>query len=211
MHHIMLDIETLGHGVNSVICQIAAIPFQLDKPTDENTPRFSRRVLPHSCTAYGMQTDLSTILWWMDQSKEAQVNVFKGEAIDIKPALHALIGFLYNNTEPGVQVWANSPSFDCAILRNAFTRVGYSCPWKFWQERDVRTMVSLYPNLNKLHPPPENAHDGIVDCEYQIKLLQLIWSSFEITRKQASLTSKKGSDRETSERSSVCQQEPEKL
>jgi hypothetical protein len=44
-------------------------------------------------------------------------------------------------------VWGNGSTFDCTILRSAYTTVSgeipAGCPWDFWQERDVRTVVAL--------------------------------------------------------------------
>ena len=55
-------------------------------------------------------------------------------------------------------VWGNGSTADCTWLRSAYTAVSgelpIGCPWDFWQERDVRTVVALgwlakLPNYKK--------------------------------------------------------------
>jgi hypothetical protein len=52
------------------------------------------------------------------------------------------------------------------LLREAYSAVGLSCPWQFYQERDYRTMretLAAWPDRE--HDGVE--HDGLDDAVYQ--------------------------------------------
>ena len=68
MSNLMLDIETLGTGPNSVILSIGAVEF------DETgvISKFYEAIDPESCTDWGLQIDARTVLWWMDQNDAAR-------------------------------------------------------------------------------------------------------------------------------------------
>ncbi|EPA8167298.1 3'-5' exoribonuclease, partial [Yersinia enterocolitica] len=69
-------------------------------------------------------------------------------------------------------VWAKSPSFDLAIIREAFVRYSISTAvvWKYWDERDVRTVEAIGKMLGILprtkakptHHAMNDVHDQIL-------------------------------------------------
>jgi len=73
-------------------------------------------------------------------------------------------------------IWANSPSFDLEILKNAFDFSGQMWPFGFWAERDVRTIKeAAYPCSSPDDFPPfetGTAHDAVDDCIKQCLQVQ---------------------------------------
>ncbi|MGT3199021.1 3'-5' exoribonuclease domain-containing protein, partial [Yersinia enterocolitica] len=68
-------------------------------------------------------------------------------------------------------VWAKSPSFDLAIIREAFVRYSISTAvvWKHWDERDVRTVEAIGKMLGILpHAKSHPSHHAMSDVHDQI-------------------------------------------
>lgn len=121
MNHVMIDIEDLGKKANAPIGSIGAVFF--NPQTGELGEKFYLRV--------DFENDMLNDL------------VPDGEII--WSALRAFSDWLTYNAESlkTLKVWANSPSFDCTILKTAFERNDIDIPWNYWNERDVRTMKEV--------------------------------------------------------------------
>lgn len=143
--HLMVDLETLGKGSNAVIIAVGAVLFDRNGTYEE----FYRVVDPQSCVDIGMQIDVSTVLWWMQQSDEARA-AFKRPGDSIRSVLGALSEFLADETQTPrdeLKVWGNGATFDNVILGNAYDRAGLVRPWEFWNDRCYRTVKSLAPDV----------------------------------------------------------------
>jgi hypothetical protein len=141
---VMIDIETLGTDPGAAIVSIGAVRF--DAGTLGET--LFRTVDFVSCEAVGLHIDAETLDWWLHRSDKAQEQLTDG--VTITTALNDLAVFIDGVEE----VWANSPSFDCAILEAAYEAAEMDVPWDFWQMRDFRT-------LKNLPVAPDIDHDGI--------------------------------------------------
>jgi len=137
MSNVMLDLETLGNGANSVIIAIGAVKFDADGLGEE----FYEVVDAETCVRMGMQMDTSTVMWWMKQSDEARA-AFDRVGSNIFGVLARFSAFCGDS-----KVWGNGASFDNTILSNAYRKTGVEQPWKFWNDRCYRTMKSLYPQV----------------------------------------------------------------
>jgi len=127
----MIDLETMGNKPNAPIVSIGAVFF--DPSTGELGPEFYRVVSLKSAIAGGAVPDPETIIWWMQQSEEARMAI-----------CDKLNTFILNNSDiDKVQVWGNGATFDNVILRASYDRELIPCMWKFWNDRDVRTIVEL--------------------------------------------------------------------
>lgn len=153
--HVMIDIETLGTKQDSVILQIGAVGFAIGGMD----PGFYADVTVEDQIKMGRTIDPSTVGWWFDKvSSEARVSVFERRHIDTKP-LHTcleklneyikayLIDDIHNNTSHD-KIWANSPTFDLAIIKHAMESCGIIPCWKYWHEADVRTVKTIDNIIN---------------------------------------------------------------
>ncbi|EER3152020.1 3'-5' exoribonuclease domain-containing protein, partial [Escherichia coli] len=137
-HHLMIDLETMGKNPDAPINALAGKFF--DPATGEMGPEFSKTI---DLETSGGVIDRDTIKWWLKQSREAQSAILTDE-IPLDDALLQLREFIDENSgEFFVQVWGNGANFDNVILRRSYERQGIPCPWRYTNDRDVRTMVAL--------------------------------------------------------------------
>ncbi|EFO7596022.1 exonuclease [Escherichia coli] len=136
--HLMIDLETMGKNPDAPIISIGAIFF--DPQTGDMGPEFSKTI---DLETAGGVIDRDTIKWWLKQSREAQSAIMTDE-IPLDDALLQLREFIDENSgEFFVQVWGNGANFDNTILRRSYERQGIPCPWRYYNDRDVRTIVEL--------------------------------------------------------------------
>ena len=189
--HVMIDIETLGASHDSIILQIGAVGFAqfgMD-------PGFYTDVTTEDQVHLGRKADPSTVAWWLDKtSSEARVSVFERRAIDTKSLYDSLVmlneyirSYLINDSHNNTKhdkLWANSPTFDLAIIRNAMEMCGITPVWKYWHEADVRTLkfidgVMQNIEIKKLPVIHEGvAHNALDDAKnqafYVVEMLEKI-------------------------------------
>ena len=116
VRNIEIDIETLGTDPNSVILSIGAVQFDEVGLTNP----FHVHICPESCEAAGLTMDARTVLWWLEQSKEAQESIVSKDQISLKDALTKLsLAFNWQDAK----VWSNGIDFDLTILENAFKKL----------------------------------------------------------------------------------------
>ena len=170
-NHLMVDLETMGTKSNSAIISIGAVEF--DILTGKTGREFYRNVSLQSCISLGLIVDADTIMWWMEQSQDARKSLTEGEIISIQQALIDFREFC--NKE--YQIWGNSARFDLGLLENAYDKISISIPWKFKQERCLRTLVSFNPEIKHSIEFEGTAHNALDDCYHQIKYCHLTWVS----------------------------------
>ena len=67
-------------------------------------------------------------------------------------------------------VWGNSARFDLGIIENAYNKcVKDKSLWNHRNERCLRTLSALYPEIKKSQPFDGVRHDALDDCIHQIK------------------------------------------
>ena len=178
--HLMIDIETLGFRNTSAILSIAAVPFNLE--SGYALLDFKRNVTLDSSLEHNLTIDESTVAWWFNQPENVLIPLLK-DRINLHQALKELTDFIKESKVE--QIWSNSPTFDLAILRNAYKQTQLECPWEFYQERDVRTIASLFPSIKKDMKFDGTAHDAKDDCLHQIKYLTLTVLALTSSGKQS--------------------------
>ncbi|HBI2840180.1 TPA: 3'-5' exoribonuclease, partial [Escherichia coli] len=173
-HHLMIDLETMGKNPDAPINTIAGKFF--DPATGEMGPEFSKTI---DLETAGGVIDRDTIKWWLKQSREAQSAILTDE-IPLDDALLQLREFIDENSgEFFVQVWGNGATFDNVILRRSYERQGIPCPWRYTNDRDVRTMVALglvmdFDAITTI-PFEGERHNALHDARYQAKYVSAIW------------------------------------
>lgn len=166
----MIDLETLGVTPQAPILAIGAVRF--DPDTGTLGDGFEEIISFESACAH-RKPEASTIAWWLQQSDDARQGVIRGRA-SLEAALRRL-EFYLAGFHP--VVWSNGATFDIAMLEDAFRQFGYTPPWKFWNVRDVRTIVDLaYPDVPKHDFPFEGVrHSALADAEHQATYVSAMW------------------------------------
>ena len=170
----LIDLETMGKNPDAPIISIGAIFF--DPQTGDMGPEFSKTI---DLETAGGVIDRDTIKWWLKQSREAQSAIMTDE-IPLDDALLQLREFIDENSgEFFVQVWGNGANFDNTILRRSYERQGIPCPWRYYNDRDVRTIVELGKAIDfdarTAIPFEGERHNALDDARYQAKYVSVIW------------------------------------
>lgn len=177
--HLMVDLETMGNKSNAPIVSIGAVFFN---PNTGNTgAEFYTAVSLESSMLLGGVPDAGTIIWWLKQSPEARSAIAMADTMPLIDALELFSDFISENSDagPDVQVWGNGASFDNVILRSSYDRANIECPWKFRNDRDVRTMTELGKDIgiNPRYDIPFDGdmHNALSDARHQVKYVSAIW------------------------------------
>ncbi|EFB6062202.1 TPA: 3'-5' exoribonuclease [Escherichia albertii] len=173
-HHLMIDLETMGTNPDAPINSMGGKFF--DPATGEMGPEFSKAI---DLETSGGIIDRKTIKWWAKRSREAQSAIFTDE-IPLDDALLQFREFIDENSgECFVQVWGNGANFDNVILRRSYERQGIPCPWRYYNDRDVRTIVELGNSIGfdvRMAIPFEGVpHNALDDARHQAKQVSAIW------------------------------------
>ncbi|MHA1013570.1 3'-5' exonuclease [Enterobacter asburiae] len=178
--HLMIDIEAFGKKADSPVVSIGAVFF--DPSTGNTGSEFYKVISLESAMASGGVPDASTIIFWLKASPEARSELVMDDAIPLDDALLQLNEFIGENAVNGpdsVQVWGNGATYDNVLLEASYDRTGIPCPWKFWNNRDVRTIVELGKAVGckpRYEIPFEGEpHKAISDALHQVKYVSAIW------------------------------------
>jgi 3' exoribonuclease, RNase T-like len=170
---IMIDLETMGLAPYGAIVQIGVCSFDEVGIVDT----FYSEVSLIDSVSAGMKVDPSTILWWLSQPEEVRNWVKDNEKKStLRVALLGLSSFFKDlrSTNPNekLEVWANSPSFDCSILRTAYGLVKLECPFTFREEMCCRTAKNLFKDVT--HDFKGVKHNALDDAKNQaLNLIKL--------------------------------------
>lgn len=182
MNNVMTDIETTGTGHHSAITNIAAAVFDL--MTGKIIAEYYARVdWKEDCELCGGKIDAATMAWWMRKSSEARMELTADDnRVAPDDALMGLFSFIQKHcgSEP-VYMWAKSPSFDLSLIKDAAERFAIPrnmIPWKFWNERDVRTIEGIAASLNIPLPygKKDVTHHALSDVRGQIRNVAAVMS-----------------------------------
>lgn len=182
MNNLMIDIETFGTKPGSVIASIGAVFF--DPATGEQGEEFEILISVEKSKEMGFTTDASTEAWWAKQSSVAQEQL-KGN-LSPEYVLGEFHQFVISHCERDkVKVWGNGASFDPVLIESAFdianNHFGFVVepPFKYWNIRDVRTIVALGREIGfdpkKDMPFDGVPHSALADAKHQAKYVSAIW------------------------------------
>lgn len=175
MNNIMLDIETLSTDFDALIISIGAVRFDLSTGIKGDT--FYRKIDKQSCVDVGLKINPDTVDWWMNQDEKArQEFLSKSDRISISDALIELSEFILKEDF----VWSNGASFDLVILRSAYKACQIDLPWEFYNEKDVRTLAGLVPEVKENEPFVGVKHHPVSDCIHQIKYCSKVYQQLGI-------------------------------
>ncbi|EDC2355085.1 3'-5' exoribonuclease [Salmonella enterica] len=191
MNNVMIDIETLGTGHHAAIASVAAAIF--DSLTGEIAAEEYIRVdWKEDCEIYGGEIDPATVEWWLKKSSAVRAELIAGDKqLALEDALNSIFSFIERHSDVGpVYVWSKSPSFDLSLIKDAAgrTSIPFSViPWKYWNERDVRTIEGIGAQLNISLPysSKEATHHALADVRGQIRnvvaVMSALWAGYEAT------------------------------
>lgn len=199
---VMIDIETLGTKVGSVIPSIGLVAFDSEKQYEDiEELRYNSLLINLDIStqlAEGKTVDASTLLWWLGQSEEARLKLIEGQKTDnlascfaATMAMYAFMDIDYQyriDSTPlavlevpakEVKVYGNGSVFDIAHLNHMIKTGGIDTPWSYRNELCYRTLINspLY-SKDKIKAVKDSlkgklvAHSPVDDAIYQVMILQ---------------------------------------
>lgn len=137
---IMIDLETFSLRPDGAILQVAAVEFEPVTGGNVRVDRmFNAYVRPHLGTR---AVDLDTVLWWMEQDREALARLRAGvvAGAHLGAVLTRLEQWFQQEGRRESRVWSHGAGFYLPMLRHAFQAAGMKVPWSHRLERDTRTL-----------------------------------------------------------------------
>ena len=178
---IMIDIETTGLEPNrNAILQIGAVKF--NKDTQEVSPDFfnmSLSMMPWR------SWDQGTLSWWRNQKpgllesimlqQKPYKEVMEAFQVYVNEANKDLLGRTH---QQGIRFWSKPTHFDFMFIAGYFSDCGLVNPLSYRDANDMNSYIRglYYPeqvdmDLERSVLHNGDAHDGLQDCFYQLKIL----------------------------------------
>lgn len=166
--HLMVDIETLGTNLTSVVTSIAVVPFTMQGGAVPKCDSLIRAMHVGEQLVVGRTVDASTLRWWAKQDENARAQAFLG--VHLFSTLLADLRACLSQCEYSY-FWCKGPSFDAAMLDSLFESFGEKSPFQYKKWRDVRTMCDGVetPEFEGME------HDPYDDCVNQINHVCRAW------------------------------------
>lgn len=157
MKDLMLDLETMGSGIGSVITQIGACYF--DRYSGEVGQKFNINVDMEDAVREGFRIEPGAVKFWLGQP---------GRSFLVRPEpIRYCLGLFHEYAEKADCIWSHA-TFDFSMIQDAYQKLGMK-PLKYRKTKDIRTLMELagtHKMDDTLHP--ESAHDALSDAIYQV-------------------------------------------
>jgi hypothetical protein len=165
MKKAMIDIETLGTSAEAIITEVAiviceagcydfAIHLHLDWSEQEEL---------------GRTIDVWTLRWWLASGRKDMLAESAAVQHDKEGQLRPNMACIFSALFDCDEIWANSPSFDVAIINSLFHQLGMS-NIDHTKQRDFRTVRKLHPEV--AYEYPVDAHNALADARAQVAHLR---------------------------------------
>lgn len=176
---IMVDLETLGTGVDATVFQIAACSF--DITTGEILGQFN---LTADISKEPVHVDGSTLQWWLNTNKELLATLLNSGSVSEEALFTEFRSWLEHpiedsNEDVEIYLWGNGILFDNNIIRAHMEKYGIKYPIFYRNDRDLRTLLELaslksgVPEKdlrNSFQLENTTAHDAYDDVRNQINI-----------------------------------------
>lgn len=179
---IMVDLETMDNVMTSSIVAIGAVECDLITGLIGST--YYRVVDLNDAPG---TIDADTLYWWLEQSDSARrALTIQGKESHREMCLSFTkwVNSLETHNDK-LRLWGNGASFDNSILQQAFRYQGLDFPLKFWNDRDMRTIVGFYPRQlqeiwRRTHLRTGTHHNALADAKHQIRYCSDILKELEV-------------------------------
>lgn len=170
----MLDFETLSLKKNAMLLCCGVVLFDKER---ESIDRKLWHLDLSEQSSVGRHIDPNTVIWWMQQSTDAQARVFvqPGERVPVSQFLFELSELLFWNDVEAV--WCKGPSADAAWLEDICDQYHAKSPVHYRKWRCVRTIEDKIPLGIEMDFGDLVPHDPISDCLAQIRAVRASWSN----------------------------------
>ncbi|MCP9764488.1 3'-5' exonuclease [Lacihabitans soyangensis] len=167
---LIVDLETLGTKPGAVILSVALVEWNWK---GEIGKKGVFKIPLAESVAKGFVIEPETVKWWNEQDKIVFAKALNASVPTNMSGtiLSEMMNFFADVMGEKTGVWGNGSSFDLVLLKEYFDGFGYHTPWNPRIERDVRTIVSLLPEVKREWKFEGTKHDPVDDCLNQIGYL----------------------------------------
>lgn len=167
--NVMIDLETLGTSAGCAILSIGAQTFR-------SPSRFYYEKIDPKDSRLYLREDIETLRWWNKQDRRMRDEAFSGTK-DLLPVLINFAEWLKDiSPDPDkLFVWGNGADFDQPFLQHAYKEAGVPVPWKFWDNRCLRTLKNLPVARSVKLERAGVYHNALDDAIHQANLVCAIW------------------------------------
>lgn len=179
----MVDLETLGLGVDAVILSAGVCVGDLDA-SDSDAPLFAKEYQIQLTSNVSRVVDLGTLSWWMTQLRDGNKLPPAEDTVDLCEFL-TLLQNKWSKYSPD-SIWSKGADFDIKLLEHAFKAQSLAIPWYYREVRCFRTLDALLNITN--HPDTllrregEAEHSALGDAMYQYRLLRTYWNKLSVLK-----------------------------
>lgn len=183
---VMVDVETFGLDPKSVVPCFAAVAFNAYTGQVEGE-WFSHLRIDHQL-AHDRTVSADTLLWWFAKDQDAarpyiaeQAKIYDGVWNSPDLVLQAFSRWIDpdydicdNDPRCDVHLWGNGSDFDLPILTSLYMDFVGEPSWKFWNNRDMRTIKALGGDGKKANTYVHFKgvkHYPLDDCRHQVEVL----------------------------------------
>lgn len=172
---VMLDLETLGTEPGYIVLSVGACSFDLT--TGEVHDVFYETLQTRPQAELGLDVDVSTVAWWLEQPQEAREEAFSGRS---HPSYAAARFQTWFKMVEGSQIWSQG-NIDMPMWQRVMRLHNLNEPWDFWNIRDTRTLYDLAKmrdNFSYKHDVPRDGtyHHALDDAKHQVKCCHEAWN-----------------------------------
>ena len=161
--HLRLDIETLGTKPGCIVLEVGLILFDPEQEMIKGSAQIN--ICPLDSARVGLRDEVDTVEWWRQQGRVIDMldYVRSSSVADACVEVSEL-----SEAWAVTHFWANSPSFDMAILDHLFDLVGEETPWNHRNQYDMRTLCNLTGvNYRDYFESKEHHHHAVEDARAQ--------------------------------------------
>lgn len=197
---VVLDLETMGTRPGSAIGSIGAV--QVDLANGLLGEEFYQVIDLETAQAAGLVLDAATVKWWLRQDARVRQEMVTDYGREMDAVLEEFASWL-GLLGPGVRVWGCGPSFDCALLAEAYRKMLWpvQLPWDYRNERCLRTVRAMYPQVVSAGHEKRLPHHALHDAVHEAKVLVAILDHMDRDTRRALA----GLEREGAPPRSECQ------
>ena len=167
--HIVIDLETRSTKPHAIVASIGAVAIGPDLQllsSEFHIPLAQNLQYPR-------HEDPDTMRWWAEQSREARfASITAAQTVLPGQALRDFAAWVNSVADPKkVKVWGNGSVFDNVILRSLYDTFNQSPPWEWFYDRDMRTILELYPAAKDVGEFVGVKHIAVDDARHEAKQL----------------------------------------
>lgn len=157
-----IDIETLSTENNAKVISLAGVAYNRDsgEVVDECYLRFNAALMPGHVSE-------STLEFWQAQDPAVFQEALSGTEDPITSLTRFAEGVF---THRGIKPWGNGSCFDVVIVENLLKNFGIPVPWKFWDIRDLRTLLDVAGLAPRDFQFDGDKHNALHDARHQTKM-----------------------------------------